>query len=103
MDTNKDYYKILSVSPSIEEEALKAVYRALAKKYHPDTTTTTSTSEIFRDIQEAFDVLSDPDLRKIYDGKKFEDAGIEEEAPKKNKKANKNKRFFDATSGIQEV
>lgn len=79
MDTSKDYYRILGVSPNVEPEALKAVYRALAKKYHPDTTSGTSTSEIFRDIQEAYGVLSDPELRKSYDREIFEDIETEEE------------------------
>ena len=73
MDTNHDYYDILGVSPSVEPEALKAVYRALAKKYHPDTTTHTSTSETFRDIQEAYDVLSDPKRREVYDRERSEE------------------------------
>jgi hypothetical protein len=72
---NKDYYDILGVSPTVEPEALKAVYRALAKKYHPDTTAHTSTSETFRVIQKAYDVLSDPEMRERYDRDTGEDGG----------------------------
>lgn len=78
MDTNKDYYKILGVSPSVEPEALKAVFRALAKKYHPVTTSEPSTSQKFRDVQEAYDVLSDPELREIYNREKSGDEDEEE-------------------------
>ena len=67
MDLRKNYYEILGVSPTIEPETLKAVFKALSKKYHPDTTAKASTSKRFRDIQEAFDVLKDPELRKNYD------------------------------------
>jgi hypothetical protein len=75
MDLSKNYYEILGVSSTIEPEALKAVFRALAKKYHPDTTAKTSTSKRFRDIQEAFDILSDPELRKKYDREKLNAEG----------------------------
>jgi curved DNA-binding protein CbpA len=60
MDLSKDYYEILGVSPTIEPETLKAVFKALSKKYHPDTTAKASTSKRFQDIQEAFDVLTNP-------------------------------------------
>jgi len=79
MNTNKNYYEMLGVSSTVEPEALKAVYRALAKKYHPDTTSSTSTSEIFRDIQEAYEVLSDAELRSNYDRERLQNEDIEEE------------------------
>ena len=49
----KDYYRILEVSPSASFEVIKASYRALAKKYHPDTQTSSNTGKTMADINEA--------------------------------------------------
>ena len=46
----KDYYRILEVSPSASFEVIKASYRALAKKYHPDTQTSSNTGKTMADI-----------------------------------------------------
>ena len=69
MDLNKDYYTILGVVPSADEETIKAVYRLLSKKYHPDTTKEDNeeAAQKIRDINEAYEVLSDETLRKKYD------------------------------------
>jgi molecular chaperone DnaJ len=61
----KDYYKILGVPKNADEKAIKAAYRRLARKYHPDVNK--GTSERFKEINEAHTVLSDPDKRKRYD------------------------------------
>jgi curved DNA-binding protein CbpA len=69
MDLNKDYYAILGIVSSADEETIKAVYRLLSKKYHPDTTKEESeeAAQKIRDINEAYAVLSDKTLRKKYD------------------------------------
>jgi DnaJ-class molecular chaperone len=61
----KDYYKILGVPKSADEKAIKAAYRRLARKYHPDVNK--GASERFKEINEAHTVLSDPEKRKRYD------------------------------------
>lgn len=61
----KDYYKILEVSSSASEEEIKKSYRNLCKKYHPDLSK--ESSDIFLEIQEAYETLSDPEKRKAYD------------------------------------
>ena len=66
MDAEKDYYAILGVLPSVDSAVLQAVYRALAKKYHPDTSASSSAAA-FVAIQEAYEVLSDPTKRARYD------------------------------------
>jgi len=64
----KDYYKILGVSPDASTEEIKRVYRKLALKYHPDKNPgNKQAEEKFKEISEAYEVLSDPEKRKKYD------------------------------------
>jgi molecular chaperone DnaJ len=64
----KDYYEILGVSRSATEKDLKAAYRKLARKYHPDVNPgDKSSEEKFKEVSGAFAVLSDPDKRAKYD------------------------------------
>jgi DnaJ-class molecular chaperone len=61
----KDYYKILGVPKSADEKAIKSAYRKLARKHHPDVNK--GSEERFKEISEAYTVLSDPEKRKRYD------------------------------------
>ena len=63
----KDYYQILGVSRSANDDELKKSYRKLALKYHPDKNKDPGAEEKFKSIGEAYDVLSDPKKRRIYD------------------------------------
>jgi len=63
----KDYYKILGVDRSADDKAIKSAYRKLARKYHPDVTKGKDSGDRFREITEAYEVLSDPDKRRRYD------------------------------------
>ena len=66
--TYKDYYKVLGVSERATPEEIKRAYRALALKYHPDRAKgDKAAEEKFKDINEANEVLSDPEKRKKYD------------------------------------
>jgi curved DNA-binding protein CbpA len=67
--SNKDYYAILGVLPSIEPDALRAIYLALIKKYHPDRYNGEKHvgEKISKELNEAYGVLSDPALRAQYD------------------------------------
>lgn len=68
MQVKKDYYEILGVSRDASEEELKKSYRRLALKYHPDKNQGNKESEEkFKEINEAYEVLSDPQKRKSYD------------------------------------
>jgi molecular chaperone DnaJ len=64
----KDYYAILGVGRSAPEKEIKQAYRRLARKYHPDVNPGDKTAEAkFKEINEAYEVLSDPEKRKKYD------------------------------------
>jgi DnaJ-class molecular chaperone len=61
----KDYYKILGVPRDADDKAVKTAYRKLARKHHPDMSK--GSAERFKEINEAYTVLSDPEKRKRYD------------------------------------
>ncbi len=64
----KDYYKVLGVPKGASEKEIKAAYRKLARKFHPDVNSGNKDAEArFKEIGEAYDVLSDKDKRKRYD------------------------------------
>ncbi|MEM0123090.1 MAG: molecular chaperone DnaJ [Conexivisphaerales archaeon] len=63
----KDYYEILGVSKSASQEEIKNAYRKLALKYHPDVNKSRDAEEKFKEITEAYAVLSDQEKRKKYD------------------------------------
>lgn len=65
----KDYYKILQVDPSAEQEVIKAAYNRLSRKYHPDVNKGPAANERMKDINEAFETLGDPEKRKRYHSK----------------------------------
>jgi DnaJ-class molecular chaperone len=70
----KDYYKILGVSKSANPEDIKKAYRKLARKYHPDVNPGDKTAEArFKEINEAYEVLADPEKRRQYDSPGFQD------------------------------
>ncbi|MCB0347780.1 MAG: DnaJ domain-containing protein [Bdellovibrionales bacterium] len=63
-----DYYKVLGVSKSATDDDLKKAYRKLAMKYHPDKNPGDKSAEdMFKKVSEAYDVLRDPERRKLYD------------------------------------
>ncbi len=78
---NQDYYKILGVSRTAKGAEIKKAYRRLARKTHPDVNPgDKAAEERFKRIQEAYDVLSDPKKRAIYDQYGFYSDNIKEQA-----------------------
>src|SRR5579875_3276692 len=66
--TKNDYYERLGVARSADSEEIRKAYRRLARKYHPDLNPGDKSAEDrFKKVQEAYDILSDEDKRKIYD------------------------------------
>jgi len=63
----KDYYKILGVDRSADDKAIKTAYRKLARKYHPDVAKDPSSVGRFQEVNEAYEVLSDPEKRAAFD------------------------------------
>jgi curved DNA-binding protein len=63
----KDYYKILGVARDANQDEIKRVYRRLARKYHPDVSKEANAEERFKEVQEAYEVLKDPEKRAAYD------------------------------------
>ena len=79
----KDYYAILGVPKNSAEKDVKSAYRKLARKWHPDANPDNqrAAEEKFKDIQEAYEVLGDPEKRKKYDvlGSDWQNAAREAE------------------------
>jgi DnaJ family protein B protein 6 len=69
MDRGKDYYKTLGISEGADLDQIKKAYKKLAIKWHPDKNpnNTKEAEEKFKEIGEAYSVLSDPEKRKLYD------------------------------------
>ena len=69
MNAIPDHYAALGIDPTADPEVIAAAYRALAKKYHPDTGATTGTAspERFEQVQRAYEVLRTPESRRQYD------------------------------------
>lgn len=74
MAAKRDYYEVLGVSRAATKEELKKQYRSLARQYHPDVNNEADAGERFKEISEAYEVLSDDDKRAAYD--RFGHAGV---------------------------
>ena len=69
-----DYYDILGVARDADKDELKRAYRRLARKYHPDVNKEAGAEEKFKEINRAYEVLSEPEIRARYD--RFGEAGV---------------------------
>lgn len=67
MPTKRDYYEVLGVERNATDEEIRRAFRKLAFKYHPDHNQEDKTGEKFKEVNEAYEVLSDPDKRAAFD------------------------------------
>jgi curved DNA-binding protein len=67
MAASRDFYEILGVSRAASQEEIQRAYRKLARTYHPDINKDPAAEERFKEVSEAYDVLSDPETRQRYD------------------------------------
>lgn len=67
MQTKRDYYEVLGVARDADEATLKRTFRSLARQFHPDVSDDPAAEEKFRELAEAYEVLSNPETRERYD------------------------------------
>ena len=70
----RDYYEVLGVSQGAETSEIKTAFRRLARQYHPDVSEEAGAEDKFKEVNEAYEVLSDDDKRARYD--RFGHAGV---------------------------
>ncbi len=67
MSKKRNYYKVLGIDKSASLQGVKQAYRRLAKKYHPDVSTEKDAQAKFKEVNEAYQILSNPKARQQYD------------------------------------
>src|SRR3712207_9549254 len=65
--TKRDYYEVLGVGRSASEDEIRKAYRRLALQYHPDRNKDAGAAEQFKEVKEAYEILSDGEKRSMYD------------------------------------
>lgn len=78
MAAKRDYYEVLGIEKSADQDTIKKAYRTLAKKYHPDINKAPEAVEKFKEVQEAYEILSDESKKSLYD--RYGHAGVDPQA-----------------------
>ena len=101
----KNYYQILQVKPSASIDDIKRSYRSLALRFHPDINSSENANEVFSQISEAYETLSDPQKRNVYDAKMIygsaSSAGLKSDAY--YKKYGTNKKYPNKKPIVNEI
>ena len=95
MATNDDYYKFLDVPPTASQAEIRSAYRRMAFKYHPDRNKDPWAETIFKQINEAYQVLGNPNTRAAYDAERRQAAQRAEQA----QRAARERQHYRETSG----
>ena len=95
MATNDDYYKFLDVSPTASQEEIRSAFRRMAFKYHPDHNKDPWAETIFKQINEAYQVLGNQKSRSAYDAERRAQAQRAEEA----QRAARGRQWYRESSG----
>ena len=74
MSDKRDYYEVLGVQRGASAADIKKAYRQLARQYHPDVSQETGAEDKFKEVNEAYEILSDDEKRAAYD--RFGHAGV---------------------------
>ena len=75
MSTKRDYYQVLGIGRGASKDDIRKAYRQLARQYHPDVNKSPDATDRFKEINEAYEVLSDQEKRAVYD--RFGHAGLD--------------------------
>src|SRR6202035_4962491 len=79
-----DYYEVLGVPRDADQDTIRRAYRKLAREYHPDLNSDSDAEESFKELGEAYEVLSDADKRERYDRLGARWREVEHEAPEES-------------------
>lgn len=77
MPPRRDHYEVLGVSKKADGDEVQKAYRKLARKYHPDVNRSAEAEDMFKDVAEAYAVLSDPEKRAMYDRRGHDDGALD--------------------------
>lgn len=105
----KDYYKILHLNNTATSSEIKRSYRRLAMVYHPDRSTQNDSHDIFAEINEAYEILSDPSLKAQYDnlfnsnGDLFAETQIFDEQYQRSRNSERTQRVYRATRKTKDI
>ena len=78
MANKRDYYEALGIDKNADQDTIKKAYRTLAKKYHPDINKSPDAVDKFKEVQEAYEILSDESKKSLYD--RYGHAGVDPQA-----------------------
>lgn len=104
--SKRDYYDCLGVKKSADEKEIKSAYRKLAKKYHPDTNPGDGQAEQrFKEVTEAYNVLSDAEKRKLYDqfGMAAFDGSMGEEGAGNDRNSGRYREYHYSSDNVEDI